>query len=397
MVVIGFIFVIGAADGVQAQLELPATPVGPGTRTPVPLKREQSVAVGSTSVRILVLGDAGIRSGGWGGDTDAARQSVAAEARRVCSEKTCDLVVMLGDNLYDKGIRKGHIGEDEAALAEIVSSFLARPETPVYLVMGNHDWSPRIPRHSTVDRQLAWIGNTEEPDVRGNAHFYHFDAGPVGIWVLDSNPLVRRGSFNRDPALLRWLDGIAASESSWKIVFAHHPMRSNGEHGNPGHYREPPLPFSIWPGRGYRELLDSKIEGIVDVHIAGHEHNMQFLSDVGVEDSNSGTAVAVVGSASKCTGPGKRLLNPGMELEAYNYGFAIVEASPARLEIEFHLEDGKSWTQWHAWRERESGWEVDDTASLGAGRDCIRYDSCCPTPMFSESRRTPGLATSQGE
>jgi 3',5'-cyclic AMP phosphodiesterase CpdA len=363
----------------RAQLEIPSKPAAPSTISPVPLKQERDVSSEAGQIRILVVGDPGVRDGGWHGDSDEARLAVAARSREACTEKQCDLVLILGDNLYDKGIRKDKRDEDSSALAGIVESFLASPDIPVYLVMGNHDWSPRIARHSTVDRQLEWIGETTEPDVRGNAHFFNFRAGPVEIWALDTTPLVRRSSASRDPNLSSWLDGIATSKASWKIVAAHHPMRSNGEHGNPGRYREPPIPFSVWSGRGFRRLLDDKVEGAADLYVAGHEHNLQFLSEVG-PTKGSGTAAAVMGSASKCTGPGKRSFNPGMELEAYNFGFAIIDATHARLEISFHIATAKGWNTWSAWRSRSGDWDFSDADPPGSYRACDGDDSCCPSP-----------------
>ena len=363
-----------------AQLELPTTPFGPEVVGPVLLKEERAVAQGAESVRILVVGDAGVRDGGWGDESDRERKAVAARAREICSLDRCDLIVMLGDNLYEKGIRKRSVEEDEAALVEIVRSFLAEPDTPVYLVMGNHDWSPRIAKHATVDRQLTWIADTGAPDVRGDAHFYNFAAGPVGIWVLDTTPLVRKSTLARDPALLRWLDDMAEAEVAWKIVLAHHPMRSNGEHGNPGDYREPPLPFAIWPGKTYRTLLDTKIEGVADLHLGGHEHNLQFWAPTGASAAGALTASAVVGSAAKCTGPGKRLLNPAMQIEAYNYGFAVLEASSDSLSLEFHLVDGTGWDSWRVWRGLSGGWQIGTPSPYAVDRSCRSSDSCCPTP-----------------
>ena len=363
-----------------AQLAIPGEPADPSTLDPVPLKRERSVAVGKTSVRILVVGDAGIRDGGWLGSSDSSRKAVAARAREVCSEEPCDLVLMLGDNLYSKGIRIDNRVEDEEALAGIIHSFLADDETPVYMVLGNHDWSSWFIKHSTADRELEWIGSETELDVRGNAHFYEFEAGPVAIWALDTTPLVRKSSATKDPNLASWLGGIATSEAPWRVVAAHHPMRSNAGHGNPGTFRDGPFPFRIWPGKGFRELLDQRIEGVADLYLAGHEHNLQFISEVAIE-TPSGTAAAVVGSASKCTGPGRRFDNPGMELEAYNYGFVIVEATLDRLEISFHLSAQEGWRAWSAWRTQKSGWQFSTQDPPGTDRACKQDDSCCPAPQ----------------
>ena len=362
-----------------AQFDVPASPASPETLVPVPLKRELDVAPDEPRIRILVIGDVGVRDGGWSGTSDLARRRVAARARTVCSENRCDLAVLLGDNLYDKGIRKRQQAEDEEALERIVRSFLADPEMPVYLVLGNHDWGPRLPRHSTADRQLRWVGATTEPDIRGNAHFYDLRAGPVALWVLDSDPLVKKGSANRDPDLLAWLDGLQESEAQWKIVATHHPMRSNGEHGNPGNYREPPIPFSIWPGKGYRKLLDSKVEGVADLVIAGHEHNLQFMSEVAI-DRLSGTAAAIIGSGAKCTGPGKRRFNADMEFEIYNYGFAVVDATESELSITFHVASAAGWNLWTASRRRDSGWSFATPDETGRPRSCKEDDSCCPMP-----------------
>lgn len=210
-----------------AQLELPMTPLGPAVVEPVLLKEERAVAQGAESVRILVVGDPGVRDGGWADESDRERKDLA---------------------------------------------------------------------------------------------------------------------------------------------------------GNPGDYREPPLPFAIRPGRAYRTLLDTKIEGVADLHVGGHEHNLQFWAPTGASATGALTASAVVGSAAKCTGPGKRLLNSAMQIEAYNYGFAVLEASSDTLALEFHLVDGARWDSWRVRRGRSGDWHIGIPSPHAVDRPCRSSGSRCPTP-----------------
>lgn len=51
----------------------------------------------------------------------------------------------------------------------------------------NHDWRKVFPSRTRAQAQLAWIGS--EDGVRGNAHYYTFEAGPAVLWGLWSPPI----------------------------------------------------------------------------------------------------------------------------------------------------------------------------------------------------------------
>ena len=73
-----------------------------------------------------------------------------------------------------------------------------------------------------------------------------------------------------------WFDEtIKSSLGAWKIAFAHHPYISNGSHGNAGLYD-----YVAGLGGVYQDFLEQEVCNRVDVIIAGHDHDMQWLAPV---------------------------------------------------------------------------------------------------------------------
>ena len=119
------------------------------------------------------------------------------------------------------------------------------------------------------------------------ARYYSFeekidDNTKALIVVIDSNPFIKsylvmdkdNGELDsnsvsdlnkQDTELqLRWLDSIlASSNAKWKIVAAHHPVYSGGEHGD-----TPELVERVKP------LL---VKYNVNMFLCGHDHDMQHI------------------------------------------------------------------------------------------------------------------------
>ena len=113
----------------------------------------------------------------------------------------------------------------------------------------------------------------------------------VDFFALDSNPMIApleiapAYAVNRyKTAQAQWVnDALTASSAAWKIAFTHHPYLSNGQHGNAGLYDGvPPLePLTRRiAGEIYRDWFQSNICGKVDLFLAGHDHELQFLKAV---------------------------------------------------------------------------------------------------------------------
>lgn len=215
------------------------------------------------TVRFLALGDAGNGS--------ATQRRVAAGAARACAELGCDLVVLLGDNLYPRGMESPDDPRADARIAEMYADTGA----PVYLVLGNHDYAHGRDRER-AGWQVAWAGARDGVESPANA--WVTDAGPVRFVALDTNAAFQFGaSFQAG-----WLhEQLARSTRRWNVVFGHHPYKSNGKHGNAGAYDDAWF-VPLANGAGLRELFDDELCGAADLYLCGHDHNRQLLETCGV-------------------------------------------------------------------------------------------------------------------
>ena len=186
------------------------------------------------SLKLAVIGDSGR---GDKFQNEVAEQLVAWRARF-----PFDLVLMLGDNIYDR-----HTAEDYAAKFERPYKTLLDAGVTFQAAIGNHDDAAQV-RYKNFNM--------------GGARYYSFRrsdqplgrlaGGGVRFYVLDSRTL--------DPEQLAWLEkGLAQTGSRWKIVYFHHPIYTSGRYQ-----------------AGARNLRGSLepilVAGDVDVVLSGHEH-----------------------------------------------------------------------------------------------------------------------------
>ena len=186
------------------------------------------------SVRLAVIGDSGR---GDQAQNEVAQQMVAWRARF-----EFDLVLMMGDNIYDR-----HTPEDYAAKFERPYKPLLDAGVTFQAAIGNHDDAAQI--------------NYDKFNMRGQRYYtFRRDERPLGklagggvrFYVLDSR------SF--DPDQLLWLQkGLAQTGSRWRIVYFHHPIYTSGRYQT--------------GARTLRRVLEPYlVEGDVDIVLSGHEH-----------------------------------------------------------------------------------------------------------------------------
>jgi hypothetical protein len=243
-------------------------------------------------VRFLAIGDTG--------EGNEAQYAVAAAATTICDLKGCDFALLLGDNFYDIGVNSvadtQFIDKFEMPYADLLAA-----EIPFYVVLGNHDygdlatdWDLGTYQVDYADIQPLWrmpdAGYWYDFRPHEDVHFFAFDTARI---MGNEDEEVQKG----------WLNAVVgASDARWKVAFAHHPLRSNGEHGNAGNYEGLGiLPDNIVydaAGKGVREVFDDVLCGRVDVYFSGHDHNRQsFSSDCGIQSVVSGAGAKVTGFA----------------------------------------------------------------------------------------------------
>ena len=249
-------------------------------------------------MRFVVLGDQG---------TGDARQYAVAEAiRDVCARDGCDFVVTTGDNIYDAGVTS----VDDPLWEERFEAPYRDIELPFHPVMGNHDYGGDI-----LGVEIPGFGNEfylgpinvrysrQSPRWRMPATYYSLVRDHVGLVFLDTVSLLFEDTQNGDQEewYPRAIERLGNPE--WVIAFGHHPVRSNGRHGDVGSYdtievgeREIANPVPYLDGRYLEPFFDDVVCGTVDFYFAGHDHNLQWLDE---PDALCGAELVVSGAGGQ--------------------------------------------------------------------------------------------------
>jgi hypothetical protein len=244
------------------------------------------------TVRFVALGDTGKGNPG--------QYQVGASIGTLCAAQGCDFVVLLGDNFYPNGIDSNDDPQWKTAFVEPYAPVNA----PFYAVLGNHDCGgdgagSDLPR---CDTELAYA--TVNPKWHMPARHYKWQVGEVEFFVADTN----RSMFGVDEAVRSDFETwLPASTARWKVVFAHHPYLSNGEHGNAGSYDG--LPFvPIANGAGVKSFIEDRVCGRADLYVTGHDHSLQWLEATCTRAGSAvKTQLIVSGAGAKTTTlPGKQ-------------------------------------------------------------------------------------------
>jgi hypothetical protein len=230
-----------------------ATPSSISELTPAPSGLALPLRDGS--IRFAIIGDSG--------RGDRFQHEVAAQMIAWRHRFPFDLVLMLGDNIYDR-----HTADD-------YEQKFARPYRPLleagvtfHAVIGNHDDPGQVhyqPFNMDGRRYYTFRRHERRLPLGGNG---------VQFFALDSR------SFDADQ--LEWLRReLAASGAAWKISFFHHPLYTSGR------YRA--------GARALRLLVEPiLVAGDVDLVLSGHEHFYERLQPQhGISYFTSGAAGSV--------------------------------------------------------------------------------------------------------
>ncbi len=237
-------------------------------------------------VRFVAIGDTG--------KSNTAQNQVGQAIGTHCAALGCDFVVMLGDNFYPSGVTSTTDPLWQTAFVQPYASV----NVPFYAVLGNHDYGANG-AGTDFGRGAHQVAYSQvNPKWRMPAHHYKWQLHNVDFFAADTNKSMFsidndvRADFNQ------WLP---ASTAQWKIVFAHHPYKSNGPHGNAGNYDGLSL-IPVVNGSGVKSFIDERVCGRADFYIAGHDHNIQWLQDTCTRSGASlNTGLIVSGGGASTT------------------------------------------------------------------------------------------------
>ena len=164
-----------------------------------------------------------------------------------------DFIITTGDNNYPNGEQENIDENIGQYYADYISPYYGNfgPGGEVnrfFPSLGNHDW--------TANRAQAYFDYFTLP---GNERYYDFVWGPLHLFALDSNSQEPDG-VGASSIQANWLkEKLAASTSTWKIVYMHHAPYSSGLHG--------PTDWIQWPFKKWG----------ASVVIAAHDHVYERL------------------------------------------------------------------------------------------------------------------------
>lgn len=318
------------------------------------------------ALRFVVIGDSGSGSAG--------QYAVGEAIAEVCQNKDeffddmaflgCDLVVGLGDNIYESGVTS----VDDPQFADKFEKPFEPVQLPFYMVLGNHD-------------NTAYVGGDGAGNARGEFQvdytyfdgklsdrwnmpdrYYQHSAGStstnpralVDFFALDSNPIA--GGF-ADPDLAyayhtygidqrNWaVNALGSSDAVFKIAMSHHPYLSNGSHGNAGNYDGVPSELlPVLAGERWKAFMEEAVCDQADFLFAGHDHDLQVLNAV---PSCGRTEFIVSGAAGKTRSLADTERNEARYQQGDTYGFFWMKATeadpqtmaPAKLCVEAYTVD----------------------------------------------------------
>ena len=204
------------------------------TRDLAPAPGELALPLRDGSVRFAVIGDSG--------RGDQPQHEVARQMAAWRTKFPFDFVLMLGDNIYGP-----HTPRDYELKFEEPYHALLDAGVTFHAAIGNHDDSGEI---NYAGFNMA--GRRYYSFRRAEHRLTALAGAGARFFALDS-----RG-FDSDQ--LGWLEReLAASGSTWKVAYFHHPIYTSGRYTS--------------SARSLRRVIEPiLVKGDVDVVLSGHEH-----------------------------------------------------------------------------------------------------------------------------
>lgn len=288
--------------------------------------RAESPAGGG--VQLLAIGDYG---------TTGEFQKQVAQAMRdyvTAHQFQPDGLLLLGDNFYS-AVKEGFTTKSERWRTGIEDMYpVSHFPGPCWAILGNHDY------HDNAGGERVQLAYAAQGNTRWTmpAKWYRFELGSpqpiLTVIALDSDlPSVSGGknkttgqprasmSAAEEQQQLEWLKGeLARPRAPFTMVIGHHPLYSNGSHG------DTPALIEQWG--------DLFQQHRVHAYLCGHDHDLQHL-----ELEGKFTSFVISGGGGART----RALKGGHTVPFARdvYGFTHLRATADGLTFSHHGIDGE--------------------------------------------------------
>ncbi len=270
------------------------------TPSPIPSSAPSPSATPEPRVEFFSFGD-------WGTGTPSQLE-VAASVEADCASRGCDFGLLLGDNFYPTGVSSVADAQWQDKFENVYDGLAG----PFYVVLGNHDYD------GNEQAQVDYTATQSRWRLPARSYSIRLPEGAaeplLEIFVIDSNAFGPSAA----TALQNALD---ASNATWKLLALHHPIYSNGLHGD--------------DSAGINALLIPTICNKIDAVLAGHDHLFSHL-----DDPNDGCAFRqfVIGTGGKDLYATNS--DPRAVFSESTFGFGRFEVETHRLYMEFRRSNG---------------------------------------------------------
>lgn len=215
---------------------------------------------------LLMIGD-------WGAKETKGQEAVASGMKKFLDEQKIKpgAMFLLGDNFY--GSMKGGVKSERWKVQFSEMYPRSHFDCRCYAVLGNHDYGDDPKR--SLEAQLGYA--KENPGTRWTmpSKRYAFDYPTVNplmrVVAVDSN--WRDMKPEEIAEQNQWLEDELkrARSTPWVVVMGHHPLYSNGQHG------DSEALIDAW-GPLFEEHR-------VDFYFCGHDHDLQHMEFEGLKTS----------------------------------------------------------------------------------------------------------------
>src|SRR2546430_3212120 len=220
-------------------------------------KSGTATAIDKDSISFIVIGD-------WGKDGIPIQKKVARQMTVYARRFNAKFVISTGDNFYPSGVRDISDPHWQTSYENIYN----KDSLPLkwFVVLGNHDYG--INPQAEVDytqsngrwNMLARY-YTIKKSINGadSILFVFTDTSPFVSSYHSAQPAMSDLNQQDTAAQINWLSTtLRSSGDRWKIVVGHHPVYSDGPHGN-----------TVELVQRFQPLL---IRGNANFYLAGHDH-----------------------------------------------------------------------------------------------------------------------------
>ncbi len=292
-------FILFLAVGFQACSQAPAA-----HPTTIPVSGPAGV------VNLLAMGD-------WGSGGEKQKQVAEALAKYAGTQESLQGVLLAGDNFYMKVA-----GIDDPVWKNVFENMydIKRLNIPFFAVLGNHDY-----QENKAQIELDYSKAHPESRWKLPARWYRVnipaDKPVVTLLMLDSTK--DKFSATDWAAQIQWMDTQLSTVSAgvWTVCVAHHPLFSNGSHGDNG------VMQTDWG-----PILQKHR---VDFYVCGHDHDMQHLEIPGWTES-----FVLVGGGG--AGTRKMLKDARGPFSKQSNGFGHFQFTPEKATVRLVNVDGET-------------------------------------------------------